>query len=179
VSVNIRVITATNKNLEEMVARDAYREDLYYRINVVKITMPPLRDRWVDIPLLAEMFISRFNRMKGKNIDGLSSDAMSLLLAHDFPGNVRELENAIEHAFVLCPGGLIEPRHLPTTISGDSRSTIKSKISLNDMEAQTIVTALRKNDWNRSQTARQLGIHPSTLWRKMKKFDISFTKTRA
>ncbi|MCG8375006.1 MAG: sigma 54-interacting transcriptional regulator, partial [Chlorobiales bacterium] len=173
VSVNIRVIAATNRNMGDLVHKGVFREDLYYRINVVKITMPPLRERKEDIPLLAEMFISRFNLLKGKDVAGMSPEALELLNSHSFPGNIRELENAIEHAFAFCNGGIIEPVHLPVNLGGGSPVDQKPGRSLKDLEAQSIVSALKNNNWNRSLTAQQLGIHQSTLWRKIKKFGIN------
>ncbi|MBE9541603.1 MAG: sigma 54-interacting transcriptional regulator, partial [Proteobacteria bacterium] len=113
VHADIRIVAATNKDLTELVKRGLFREDLYYRINVVKLTLPPLRERREDIPLLVDHFLERFNRLSGKEIAGVSQEVLSILMAYDFPGNVRELENIIEHATVLCQGGLIESQHLP------------------------------------------------------------------
>jgi PAS domain S-box-containing protein len=113
VHADIRVVAATNKALEKLVEEGTFREDLYYRVNVVRVTLPPLRDRKEDIPLLVDHVIQRFNRLRGKDIAGVSDEAMSILMAHRYPGNVRELMNIIEHAFVLCPGGMIETCHLP------------------------------------------------------------------
>jgi len=173
VKADVRVISATNRNLEQAVRDGTFRRDLYYRIKVVGITLPPLRERKEDIPLLVDHFVSRLNRLRGTDIAGLSPEAMAMLMRHDFPGNVRELENAIEHAFVLCPGGVIEPQHLPENLRFDEQQDDGAGLTLRQLEARSIEAALRVNNWNRSATARQLGIHPTTLWRKIKNLNIS------
>jgi len=170
-----RVIAATNRDLEELVRRGRFRRDLYYRLNVVRLELPPLRRRKEDIPLLAEEFIQRFNRLHGKSVDGLSPEALSLLMAHDWPGNVRELENAIERAFILCPGGLIGIEHLPeelTGAGGPPPETTGMRAARNLTEAQAIRRALDKNQGNRRAAARDLGIHKSTLFRKIERLKI-------
>ena len=173
IAADIRVIAATNRSLDELVKQGAFRQDLYYRINIVKIRLPPLRDRKEDVALLVEHFIDRFGRLKGKDIGGVSEEALSIVLGHDFPGNVRELENAIEHAFVLCRGGLIEPRHLPDQLCPATPEAAPASVaSLSQMEAHLITQALERNNWNRLATAQELGIHKTTLWRKIKKLDI-------
>ena len=113
IKTNSRIITATNKNLEEMVRLSHFRQDLYYRINVIRLELPPLRNRLEDVGLLTERFIAKMNNIKGRYVSGIEPEAMALLLGHDYPGNIRELENIIEHAFVLCNGELLECRHLP------------------------------------------------------------------
>ncbi len=178
---DVRIVTATNRNLEELVAKALFRRDLYYRINVVRITLPPLRNRKEDIPLLAEHFIRKFNRLNGKEIQGLSSEVLSLLMSTDYQGNIRELENIIEYATVVCKETLIKPEHLPDHLRPVRQ---KSKnisevdydypdISLRDLERRFILEVLKKNNWNRSTTASQMGIHTSTLWRKMKRLKIA------
>jgi len=174
-TADVRIITATNRDLGEMVSRGEFRSDLFYRINVVRLVLPPLRERREDIPLLADHFIARANRLRGKNIDGLAPAALNILMRHDFPGNVRELENVIEHAFVLCPGGMIRPEHLPEhlrPLAEGPVSSISAATSLREMEAQLIRDALRRNDWNRLAAARELGIHKSTLFRKVRALGI-------
>jgi len=169
---DVRVIAATHSDLDGLVKQGRFRSDLYYRINVVRIPLPPLSQRREDIPLLADHFIAKFNRLRGKDISGLSDDVLAVLMEHPFPGNVRELENVIEHAFVLCSGGLIEPQHLPAHLRpkpGPRRSAGKR---LTDIEARSIVDALERNNWNRSATARELGIHKTTLWRKTRALGI-------
>jgi len=174
-TADVRIITATNRDLGEMVSRGEFRSDLFYRINVVRLVLPPLRERREDLPLLADHFIARANRLRGKNIDGLAPAALNILMRHDFPGNVRELENVIEHAFVLCPGGMIRPEHLPEhlrPLAEGPVSSISAATSLREMEAQLIRDALRRNDWNRLAAARELGIHKSTLFRKVRALGI-------
>jgi transcriptional regulator with PAS, ATPase and Fis domain len=179
VKADVRVIAASNKNLDDLVKKGAFRQDLYYRINVVRIDLPPLRKRKEDIPLLTEHFINRLNRLRDKAITGFSREALSFLMSHDYPGNIRELENIIEHAFVLCPEGQIKPDALPdflihatpTPGAGDTiNSTMKS------VEAQVILDALKRNKYNRLATARELGMHKSTLFRKIKALDIYLPK---
>ena len=176
IKCDVRVLAATNRPLEKLVKEGKIRDDLYYRINVVKLVLPPLRERRDDIPLLCEHFIERFNELQDKNVLGLEEDAVNLLMQHSYPGNVRELENIIEHAFVLCSSGFIGSRHLPESISGKALLTRKSKDCLNgtfkELEKAAIIYALRKNSWNRLAAAEQLGIHKTTLFRKIKTFDI-------
>ncbi len=170
---DVRIIAATNKNLEERVRQGLFREDLFYRINVFKITLPPLRERMEDVPLLADHFIRRFNVLQQKEIEGLSEEALACLMAYDYPGNIRELGNIIERAFILCKAGRIEKIHLPESLfkmgGGDPRP---EPLSLREMEAIHLTNALRANDWNRLRTARQLGIHKTTLYRKIKALRI-------
>lgn len=173
VKADVRVITATNRDLDTMVENGDFRTDLFYRINVVRLTLPPLRERREDIPLLVDHFIERFNHLKGKSIEGVSPEVMAILMRHDFPGNVRELENVIEHSFVLCRGSVIRPEHLPGNIySPDRGERINEPGSLEEIEARFIRNVLRKNNWNRQAAAGELGIHKTTLWRKIKKLGI-------
>ena len=178
VKADVRIIAATNKKLNELVARGIFREDLYYRLNVVKISLPTLAQRKEDIPLLVEHFIRRFNSRTGKNIQGLSQEAMSCLMRHNFPGNIRELENIIEHCFVLCRENQITMAHLPadllnapSTVSDIATSAEDDPMAQN--EARLIRRTLEKHHGNRRKTAEELGIHKTTLWRKMKKLKIS------
>jgi PAS domain S-box-containing protein len=174
-TADVRVLTATNKDLASMVERGEFRQDLYYRINVVQVTLPPLRDRKEDIPLLVEHFIDRFNSLHNRNISGLSQQALSLIMAYDFPGNIRELENVIEYAFVICDQSTIEPSHLPDFLqetdlkaepSSDMQQAVKS------VEARMILDALAKHNHNRTEAAKALGLHKSTLYRKMQRFGL-------
>ena len=174
-SADVRIIAATNQDLAEKVKKGSFRDDLYYRVHVVRIELPPLRRRKEDIPLLAEHFIDRFNRIQHKSVQGITTEALSLLLAHDWPGNIRELENMIERAFILCDKGLIGVSHLPEDLTLRHAALkrqpgIKSAREL--METQAIRKALERNDGNRLAAARELGIHKSTLFRKMKKLGI-------
>jgi PAS domain S-box-containing protein len=176
VKADVRVVAASNKNLSELVERNIFRQDLYYRINVVKIVLPPLRERKEDIPLLVEHFIGKLNKLQGKNINGITPEGLSSLMKYDFHGNVRELENIIEHAFVLCHGRIIEPRHLPEHLRpGSARMTDgveTAATSLKELEVQFIISALKRNNWNRAATARELGFNKSTLYRKLKSLQI-------
>lgn len=171
---DVRVITATNKKLEEQVKKGDFRQDFFYRVNVVKIVIPPLNERMEDIPLLVDYFISRLNLIQKKEVMGISDDALACLMSHNYPGNVRELENIIERAFVLCRSGEIERKHLPETIGNLSGKWVGKGdgISFRQVEAAFLYEALEKNNWNRVQTARQLGIHKTTLFRKIKSLGI-------
>ena len=181
---NVRIVGATNRNLEDLVKRGLFRQDLYYRINVVKLTLPPLRKRKEDIPLLSEHFIRKLNSLHGKEIQNLSPEALSILMSHDFPGNIRELENIIEYATVVCKNSQIEIEHLPENLRRNSENIIplkheeirKKDFSLNNMEKYFIYDALRRNNWSRAVTAAQMNIHPTTLWRKMKKLNLEIPK---
>jgi len=164
----VRIVTATHRDLAELVEQGSFRRDLYYRINVVKLTLPRLIDRREDIPLLADHFIERFNRLKEKKILGLSQAALSMFMQHNWPGNVRELENAIEHAFILCPSGLIQPQHLPDHLWSESRAGLpQAGLTLMEIEARGLREALERNQWRRMAVARELGIDKNTLRRKI------------
>jgi len=169
--VDVRIIAATNRDLEEMVKDGRFREDLYYRLNVMKVELPPLRERRDDIPLLVEHFIQKYNKKMGKEIEGVSEEAMRLLLNHTYPGNVRELENILEHAFILCKGRIILPEHLPHYLHAKAPSLPAA--SLREWEREMIKEALRRSGGNITSAARELGIHRTTLWRKMKKYHLT------
>ncbi len=179
VKVDVRVIAASNKNLSTMVEKGKFRQDLYYRINVMKLTLPPLRDRKEDIPILIDRFIDRMNNLRGKKVTGINNEALGLLMAYDYPGNIRELENMIEHAFVLCSNGDIGPQHLPdifnfsNTTSGDPKNLDDA---LKSAEAGIIMDALKRNNYNRAAAARDLSLHKSTLFRKINKLGIKLPK---
>jgi PAS domain S-box-containing protein len=175
VKCNVRVIAATNKSLGKLVEQGRFREDLFYRIHVVRIELPRLRDRREDIPLLVDYFLAKFNRLKGKDISGVSDTVLARLMEHEFPGNIRELENIIEHSFVLCRGGLVELAHLPPPLrtSGTGVPLAWSKgVTLESVEKLLITDALRRNDGNRNKAAKELGINPSTIFRKIKALKI-------
>ena len=179
VKANVRVIAATNKNLAELVEKKQFRQDLYYRINVVKIEIPPLRKRKEDLPYLIKHFISKFNHLRDKNIIDVTPKVMHILMEHDFPGNIRELENIIEHAFVLCRGNIIQAQHLPSYFKkqiSDSPEPSSTDLTLQELEAQFLKDALKRNNWNRLATAADLGMHKSTLFRKIKKLRIELPK---
>jgi PAS domain S-box-containing protein len=172
---DVRVIAATNKNLQELVSAGIFREDLYYRINVVSLSLPPLRERREDISLLADHFIRKNNVRSGGKISGLSREALAIFMAYEFPGNIRELENAIEHAFVLCREGQITPRCLPESMLGPlgkGSSPLGVNGALRTIEARAILDALERNRGNRLAAARELGMHKSTFFRKIKNLDI-------
>lgn len=175
VKADVRVITATNRDFAQLVEGGEFRRDLYYRINVVRLQLPCLCARRSDIPLLIEHFIAKFNRLQEKNVLGVSEEVMLLLMEHDYPGNVRELENIIEHAFVLCPAGVIEPRHLPPELrerSGFRSIQTGCDLSLKAMETLHITETLRRHRGNRDSAAKALGIHRATLFRKIKSLGI-------
>ncbi|MDP8221740.1 MAG: sigma 54-interacting transcriptional regulator [Candidatus Lernaella stagnicola] len=175
VKADVRIIAAANQDLTVLVERGTFRRDFYYRINVVTLTLPPLRDRKEDIPLLVERFIDRLNRLRGKAVTGIGQGALATLMSHNYPGNIRELENIIEHAFVLCPEGSIALRCLPDTLAkpaAQPHAHGSMNTALRSAETQTILDALKRNHFNRLATARELGIHKSTLYRKLKKLGI-------
>lgn len=167
--VDVRVVAATNKDLAGLVREGRFRDDLFYRVRVIHLKIPPLRERREDIPLLIDRFIARFNRLQGKDIAGVSEEAMMRLMEHDYPGNVRELENIIEQAFVLCRNGIIDLTHLPPELRPQAlRAGPGGPMTLRSMEAYLIETALQRHGGNQTKAARDLGINPSTLYRKLK-----------
>lgn len=174
IKADVRIVAATNKDLTELVESGSFRQDLYYRINVVRLKLPPLRERMEDVPLLIDHLITRFNRLRGRDIGGVSPDVLTILMNHDFPGNVRELENIIEHSFVLCRGNMILPEHLPQHMRPEAGKGIVTMAPANiqEVEANFIRDTLRRHNWSRAATAKELGIHKTTLWRKMKRFGI-------
>ena len=177
VPANVRIIAATNRDLADRVRTGEFRQDLYYRIHVIRLDVPPLRRRKEDIPLLAEHFIARYNRLQSKSVTDLRSEVLGLLMAHDWPGNVRELENVIERAFVLCERGPIGTAHLPEELKPRRTPSADSGVDMAEarklVEAQLIREALERNRFNRLAAARELGIHKSTLFRKIKALEIT------
>jgi transcriptional regulator with PAS, ATPase and Fis domain len=178
IKVDIRVIAATNRDLKDLVEKGLFRDDLYYRLNVANILLPPLRDRKEDIPLLIEHFIDKFRAEKQKDINGISDPVLARLMQHSFPGNIRELENIIEYAFILCPGGMIQEHHLPDTfqaeegVPGLDKEVHTSGMSLEQVEKQAILNALQRNKWKKMITCRELGISKDTLRRKIERYDL-------
>ncbi|VTR64297.1 PAS modulated sigma54 specific transcriptional regulator, Fis family [Desulfosarcina cetonica] len=176
VKSDVRVIAATNRRLADLVAEGKFRPDLFYRINVVRMVLPPLRNRKEDIPLLIEHFVERMNLLRAKAVTGVDPDVLRVLMCHDYPGNIRELENIIEHAFVLCSAGPIEIRHLPGGFGGQSPlprdRTPPLAQTLNSTEAVAILNTLKDHGYNRLAAAKALGMHKSTLFRKIKKLGI-------
>jgi len=174
-AADVRIIAATNRDLARQTASGAFREDLYYRVNVVRIELPPLRKRKEDIPVLAMQLVERFNRLQGRAVQGVAAEALSLLLAHDWPGNVRELENVVERAFILCHDGLIGIAHLPEELVGRRASGTAPKadrLAHDMLDAQAIRNALERSGGSRVAAARELGVHTTTLFRRMKKLGI-------
>lgn len=178
IKVDVRIIAATNKNLEEAIQNGRFREDLYYRINVVPIHLPPLRERREDIPDLVKHFMTKFSGKVGNRVKDISSDAMELLMSYEWRGNVRELENAVERAMVLADGDTILPDHLPLPpsmgLSKDNESSVSGTLAQVDMlERNLILDALEQTGWIRSKAAIILGIPRPTLNYKMAKHDIT------
>ncbi|MBI4963070.1 MAG: sigma 54-interacting transcriptional regulator [Desulfomonile tiedjei] len=177
IKVNIRLITATNKDLYQKVLDGSFRDDLYYRLSVFPLHLPPLRERVEDLPLLVGHFIRKFNKQMGRNIQGIADQVLEVLENYSWPGNVRELANAIEHAFVHCRGLLLHDADLPHHIANaappvppkKSRGTQKQ---LDLVERELIVKELEAADWKKHIAARRLGMSRATLWRKMEKFGI-------
>ena len=195
VKVDMRIVAATNKDLRELIRKNIFREDLFYRLNVFNIVMPPLRERHLDIPVLIEFFVEKFNRSTSKNIKGVSRDALKLLMDYPWPGNIRELQNAIEHAFVLVRGNLIEVEDLPEEIrkgrlaaafketadrqNNDLSASVyyaeifrKNKSGRLKINMEQLKSVLEMHDWNQSKTADYLGISRVALWKKMKKLGL-------
>jgi DNA-binding NtrC family response regulator len=177
--VDVRLILATNADLKELVEKGEFREDLYYRINVISLTQPPLRERIGDIPLLAEHYLSQFREQTGKRVEGFDAEAMRLLQAYRWPGNVRELVNVVERAVVLCKGSRVMAGDLPETLREDHSiraferaggTNLKAALAL--PERQMILDALAANRWNRQDTAKMLGINRTTLYKKMRRLEI-------
>ncbi len=204
VKADVRIIASTNRDLAKAVAAGEFRDDLYYRINVVRLTLPPLARRREDIPLLIDHFIARMNARMGKSIEGVADDALELLMRHSYPGNIRELENVIEHAMILCHGRWVTKEHLPDELivavrgrggdrdepAGPSRAALPTPEGLEKdthgavpteraagnalarAEAAAIIETLERHGGNRRRAAAELGIHPTTLWRRMKKLGL-------
>ena len=173
---NIRIIAATNKNLKDLVHQGKFREDLYYRLKVIYLYVPPLRERKEDIPLLTSYFIEKFSKEYNRRIKGVSPNAMKILLEYDYPGNIRELENIIERAVIVCSGNYIEDYDLPTEILNFKRNITgenpKSFSVVKESEIERIKRVLRETNGNRSLAAKILGIHRTTLWRKIKEYNL-------
>ncbi len=173
---DVRVISATKVSLNKLIQENKFRDDLYFRLNIMKIELPSLVERRDDIPLLINTFIEKFNYKMGKNITNVSNDVLNTLMQYSFPGNVRELENIIEHTMVMCQNEQIQMEHLPPEFNDLHILGIKDKTPeqpLQKTECQTILEVLQKNDWNKLKVADELKLHRSTLWRKMKKYGLT------
>ncbi|MBM9537453.1 sigma 54-interacting transcriptional regulator [Desulfobulbus alkaliphilus] len=179
VKADVRIITATNRDLPTLVREGLFREDLFYRLNVVKISLPPLRERKEDIPLLVEHFIKKYSAQQGKDIVGISSGALATLMRYEYPGNIRELENIVEYSFILCDGGYIQPNHLPEPFATEiieqkQTATDSSKPqTLEEIEKEAIKISLERNRWKKMITCRELGISKDTLRRKIERYEIA------
>jgi PAS domain S-box-containing protein len=177
IELNARIIAATNRDLEKAVRDGKFREDLYYRINVINIHLPPLRERKEDLTLLTSHLMKKFRNRLGKNIRQISPEVINQFLKYDWPGNIRELENVLEHAFIVCHTNLIELQHLPPrflSLAGDVAATerVQEVNPLKNAEMKLIAETIKKHNGSRSKTAKELGIDKSTLWRKMKKYKL-------
>lgn len=181
IPIDVRIITATNRDLFDMVQKGTFREDLYYRINVIPLTIPPLRERTSDIPLLAESFFRKLQLKSGKNIQSISCQAMDLLMGYPWPGNVRELRSTFEYAFVTCQGKTIEPKDLPPAIQLARTAQTgeqpiprvgKPELSGNERKKQELVDALRQTNGNQTRAAKILGISRVTVWNRMKRYGL-------
>jgi transcriptional regulator with PAS, ATPase and Fis domain len=181
--VDVRLVLATNENLEECVKKGTFREDLYYRINVITLTQPPLRDRIGDIPLLSDHYLQMFNEQTGRKLTGIDEMAMQAMQHYHWPGNVRELVNVIERAVVLSRDTKITPADLPEKLfaNHEHRASIEAhlgnaslKAALTEPERHLIIQALETSGWNRQKTAKALGINRTTLYKKMKRYEIDF-----
>lgn len=175
IEVDVRIIAASNKNIEDLVKSGEFREDLYYRLNIINISLPPLNARKEDIPILVDKFIFKLNSLKDKKINSISNEALGHLMNYDFPGNIRELENIIEHAYVLCKGTVIETNHLPNEFlkrAQDVKNDFSPNGPIQTSESRIIQGTLRKHLGNRKKAAKELGISRSTLWRRIKKYHL-------
>jgi transcriptional regulator with PAS, ATPase and Fis domain len=175
VPVNVRIISATNKDLKTLVEQKVFREDLFYRINVIPINVPPLRERVEDIPLLAESFFRRIRLKNNKNIQGIGPETMRLLMAYSWPGNVRELKGAFEYAFVTCQEPMIQPYHLPPTIYREGKGGSIAKemaFSKEEIKKQQLIQVLDQASGNQSKAAEILGISRVTVWNRMKRYGL-------
>ena len=175
IKVDVRVITATNKNLEELIAQGRFREDLYFRVNVFPLAIPPLKDRVDDIPLIIQHFIAQHNLTSGQKIVAMSPEAVARLSSYSWPGNVRELRNAIEYALVLCPGGQIDIQHLPHKVTtGNICPPLLEPLPAR--ERDELIRTLQQVGGNQSAAARLLGVSRVTIWKRMKKHGIDLTR---
>ena len=173
VEIDVRIIAATNKNLCEEVQQGRFREDLYYRLNVIEIRLPPLRERREDVPLLAEHFVHHISSALGKDVSGITAAALKLLIAYDWPGNVRELENVIERAIVTCRNGSLDEQDFSWLQTGASHNSWDiPDVPLGELERRAIVAALERKHGNVKEASSALGIDRSTLYDKLKRYEI-------
>ena len=180
-TTNARIIAATNKDLKKMIKSGTFREDLYYRINVINLKVPPLKDRIQDIPYLVDHFINRFNHLQHRQVSEISPEIINALMAYHWPGNIRELENSIERAFILCSGNTLELSCFSEEITGNipPRPSPEANMinkTMQETERQLILATLKRNNFNRAATAKELRIHKTTLYRKIKALNIDCSK---
>lgn len=183
ITADVRIISATNHDLNHLISQGNFREDLFFRINVIPIYLPPLKERKEDIPLLVDVFSDNLKAKSEKKIDGVSNEVLALFMRYDWPGNIRELKSAMEYAYVIAESGLIEPQHLPSNlINSEKRNShqpapIDASIDYdNNNEKAVLMEALRQSGGNKTKAAKILGIHRMTVWNRMKKYGISLTK---
>ena len=179
INVDVRIISATNRNLNELVAKGQFREDLFYRINVIPITVCPLRDRVADIPILADAFFRRIKLKNNKKIQGITNDAMRYLMAYSWPGNVRELKSAFEYAFVTCQNSTIFPEHLPPNVTQNNEPSKPVKapsLSREELKKQRLIKALEQTHGNQTEAASMLGVSRVTIWNQMKRYGINLKR---
>jgi PAS domain S-box-containing protein len=183
IKVDVRIITATNRNLEQLVSEGKFREDFFFRINVIPIHLPPLRERTEDLPMLTEHFIRRLRAGSGKDISGLTPDAMNLFMGYHWPGNVRELRSVLEYAFVIAENGMIQPEHLPAQITRSaSGRKLPELFSAHPApmpdEKAALIDALTKCRGNQSRAARMLGVNRMTVWHRIKKYGVDLRELK-
>ena len=179
IPVDVRIISATNRDLKELIGADIFREDLYFRINVIPVHLPPLRERVEDIPLLADAFFRKIRLKVNKEFTAISRETMAALMNYSWPGNVRELKSAFEYACVTCQGGPIEPGHLPTNILTEKKTSGSAKrISINreEMKKMELIETLEETGGNQSAAAKRLGVTRVTIWNRMRRYGISSKK---
>jgi PAS domain S-box-containing protein len=176
VRVDVRIISASNRNLPELIRKGAFREDLFFRINVIPILLPPLRERREDIPLLAESFFHKIALKNRKPIQGIGDDTMACLMAYAWPGNVRELKSAFEYAFVTCQESMIRPRHLPPNLQGRIIGTARSAFNRHEIQRMELIEALDAVEGNQSKAAELLGVTRVTIWNRMRRFGVQYKK---
>jgi transcriptional regulator with PAS, ATPase and Fis domain len=179
ISVDVRIITATNKNLIDLISQNRFREDLYFRINVLPIHLPPLRERKEDIPLLVETFMRRLKTKTQKNISGIQRDAMNALVDYRWPGNVRELKSILHYAFTIAENGPITCNHLPPQLMkhAPTLSTNVSSLSVKESrEKHALIEALKEAGGNQTQTAKILGVNRVTVWNRIRKYGIDIKR---
>ena len=182
VPVDVRIIASTNRDLRQMVQTGRFREDLFYRLNVMAVHVPPLRERAADVPLLSHFFLDQIGRQMGKALSGFTEEAMETLTEYRWPGNVRELRNAIEHACIICPNGMIDEVHLPKftggMLDGSDEINRTSMVldggdhSIRALESQLVQRVLEDTDWNISRAAAILGINRTTLYNKIRVYEL-------